>query len=50
MIDLPTLQQQIWRNKESKGFNTSDIPLEFALTYGEMAELFDAYRKNQDNI
>ena len=29
----------------AKGFNTTDIPKEFCLLYGEVAEAFDAWRK-----
>lgn len=46
MIDLQELQSKIWENKKAKGFNTSDVALEFALTHGDMGELFEAYRKN----
>jgi NTP pyrophosphatase (non-canonical NTP hydrolase) len=50
MIDLQKLQKEIWDNKLEKGFNTDDICLEFNLTYGELAEAFDAYQKKQDNV
>lgn len=45
MIDLKKLQKDILDNKVTKGFNTTDINHEFALTYGEMAEAFNAYNK-----
>ena len=36
--------------KVAKGFNTTDVPLEFCLLHGEMAEAFDAWRKGRDNF
>lgn len=39
------IQKRIYENKVAKGFNTTDIPKEFCLLYGEVAEAFDAWRK-----
>lgn len=50
MINLIDLQQEIFRNKIAKGFNTTDVPLEFGLLYGEVAETFDAYRKKLPDL
>ncbi|NOY14690.1 MAG: hypothetical protein GXP43_00540 [bacterium] len=50
MIDLKKLQQDILNNKIAKGFNTTDVNLEFGLTYGELAEAFEAYRKKLPNL
>lgn len=50
MLDLTKLQQEIFRNKIAKGFNTTDVPLEFGLTYGELAEAFNAYRKKLPDL
>jgi NTP pyrophosphatase (non-canonical NTP hydrolase) len=47
MIDLKQLQDQIWANKLAKGFNTTNVEMEFNLTYGELAEAYDAYRKGR---
>lgn len=33
-----------------KGFNQSDIPMEFSLIYVELAEAFEAYRKRPDSL
>jgi len=33
-----------------KGFNTTDIPLEFCLLQGEIAEAFDAWRKGRADV
>ena len=50
MIDLQKLQKEIFENKIAKGFNTTDVNLEFGLTYGELAEAFDAYRKKLPDL
>jgi hypothetical protein len=43
-------QKRAWQNKVAKGFNITDIPLEFCLVQGEMAEAFDAWRKGRDDL
>ncbi len=50
MIDLQKLQKEIYDNKVKKGFNTTDVNFEFGLTYGELAEAFDAYRKKLPDL
>lgn len=32
-----------------KGFNTTDVPLEFCLLQGEIAEAFDAWRQGRED-
>lgn len=44
-MDIRDGQKLAWDNKLAKGFNTSDVPLEFCLLQGEVAEAFDAWRK-----
>lgn len=44
-MDLNVAQKLAWQNKVAKGFNTNDVPLEFCLLSGEVAEAFDAWRK-----
>ena len=46
MVDLKQLQDEIWSNKTAKGFNTANIEKEFNYTYAELAEAYEAYRKN----
>ena len=41
------IQKVIFNNKKSKGFNITNVPLEFCLIGGELAEAFDAWRKNK---
>lgn len=38
-------QQAAWQNKLAKGFNTTDVPLEFSLLTAEIGEAFTAWRK-----
>lgn len=50
MIDLKKLQTKIWNNKKKKGFNTSDVNLEFCFVYDELGEAFRAYRKKLPDL
>ena len=50
MIDLKQIQKDIYKNKLNKGFNVTDINKEFCLTYGEMAEAYEAWRKKQTDV
>lgn len=43
-------QDRAWANKQAKGFNVTDVPLEFCLLSGEVAEAFDAWRKNRSDL
>lgn len=45
MVDLSTLQKQIYQNKVNKHFNTTNINQEFCYLYGEVAEAYDAWLK-----
>ena len=48
-MDIRSGQKLAWENKTAKGFNTTDVPLEFCLLQGEVAEAFDAWRKGRDS-
>ncbi len=50
MVDITKLQNSVFQNKLSKGFNTTDVNTEFCLLYGEVAEAFDAYKKGENGI
>ena len=50
MVDLNKLQKDIYQNKVNKGFNITDINKEFCLTYGEVAEAYEAWRKKKDDL
>ena len=49
-MDIQSGQKLAWENKVAKGFNTTDVPLEFCLLHGEMAEAFDAWRKGREDL
>jgi NTP pyrophosphatase (non-canonical NTP hydrolase) len=49
-VDIRSAQQRAWENKVAKGFNTTDIPLEFCLLQGEIAEAFDAWHKRREDV
>ena len=50
MVDLKKMQKEIYQNKVDKGFNVTDINLEFCLAYGEMAEAYEAWRKKKNDL
>ena len=45
-----TLQERIIKIKKKNGFNITNVEKEFCLCYGEMAEAYDAYRKNDGSL
>lgn len=49
-MNLKKVQKEVCENKVNKGFNTTNVELEFCLLYGEVAEAFDAYRKKKDDL
>lgn len=50
MLDLKKLQKEIYQNKLNKGFNVTDVNKEFCLTYGEVAEAYEAWRKKKEDL
>ncbi len=44
-LEIRTAQKLAWENKTAKGFNTTDVPLEFGLLNAEVGEAFTAWRK-----
>ena len=50
MVDLKELQKEVMRNKLEKGFNTTDVALEFCRAHEELSEAFSKYNKNQDGV
>jgi NTP pyrophosphatase (non-canonical NTP hydrolase) len=49
-MNIRSAQQRAWQNKIVKGFNTTDVPLEFCLLQGEIAEAFDAWRTGREDL
>lgn len=50
MIDLKQLQKKVMQNKIDKGFNTTDVALEFCRAHEELSEAFSKFSKNQDGV
>ncbi len=40
----------MYQNKLNKGFNVTDVNKEFCLTYGEVAEAYEAWHKKKDDL
>ncbi len=49
-MNIKKTQEAIIQNKINHGFNTTDIPKEFCLLYGEVAEAYEAYRKKKPDL
>jgi NTP pyrophosphatase (non-canonical NTP hydrolase) len=47
---IQELQKRAWQNKIAKGFNTTNVDREFNYTYAELAEAYDAYRKQKRSV
>jgi len=50
MVDLAELQKRAYKNKLAKGFNVSDVYMEFCYTFGELAEACEAYMHKKDDL
>ncbi|OGI64199.1 hypothetical protein A2914_00655 [Candidatus Nomurabacteria bacterium RIFCSPLOWO2_01_FULL_41_21] len=50
MIDLKELQKEVMRNKLDKGFNTTDVALEFCRAHEELSEAFSKFSKGQAGV
>lgn len=46
MDEFSNIQKAIFDSKLKKDYNTTNVELEFCFTGGELAEAFEAYRKN----
>ncbi|KRV47623.1 hypothetical protein AQ490_06945 [Wenjunlia vitaminophila] len=44
-MDIRSAQQLAWENKLDKGFNVTDVAVEFGLLTAEVGEAFTAWRK-----
>ncbi|MFF1339925.1 MazG-like family protein [Streptomyces sp. NPDC058290] len=49
-MDIRSAQQLAWDNKLAKGFNTTDVALEFGLLTAEVGEAFTAWRKKLPDL
>ena len=50
MIDLKELQKEVMRNKLEKGFNTTDVAMEFCRAHEELSEAYSKFSKSQDGV
>ncbi|MBR6574329.1 MAG: hypothetical protein IKK61_04995 [Clostridia bacterium] len=49
-MELSTAQKAVYQNKVDKGFNVTDVNVEFCLLYGEVAEAYEAWKRKQDTV
>ncbi|MCX4966408.1 hypothetical protein OHA98_16515 [Streptomyces sp. NBC_00654] len=47
-MDINSLQRIAWDNKVLKGYNTTDLPLEFCMLQEKVAAAFTSWRKGTD--
>ena len=50
MVDLKELQKEVMRNKLEKGFNTTNVALEFCRAHEELSEAFSKHNRNQSGV
>ena len=50
MVDLRQLQKDVYQNKINKGFNITDINMEFCLAYGELGKAYMAWLKQKEDL
>ena len=50
MLDLKELQKEVMRNKLEKGFNTTDVAVEFCRAHEELSEAFSKFSKGQSGV
>jgi NTP pyrophosphatase (non-canonical NTP hydrolase) len=49
-LEISFAQKITWSNKIDKGFNTTDVALEFGLLTAEVGEAFTAWRKRLPDL
>ncbi|MFJ9795455.1 MazG-like family protein [Streptomyces sp. NPDC101145] len=49
-MEIGAAQKLAWENKTLKGFNTTDVALEFGLLTAEVGEAFTAWRKGLPDL
>jgi NTP pyrophosphatase (non-canonical NTP hydrolase) len=50
MVNLKKLQKEILKNKLAKGFNTTDIAMEFCFTHEELSEAFHKFNRGEKGV
>lgn len=49
-VDLKQLQKDVYQNKLDKGFNTTDVALEFCRAHEELSEAFQKYNLGLEGV
>ncbi|MCD8494740.1 MAG: hypothetical protein LRY41_03425 [Candidatus Pacebacteria bacterium] len=49
-INLQQLQKDVYQNKLDKGFNTTDVALEFCRAHEELSEAFKKHNLGEDGV
>ena len=49
-MDMREMQKAVYQNKLDKGFNVTNVNLEFCLLYGEVGEAFEAWIKKTGTV
>ncbi len=49
-VDLKKLQKEVMRNKVEKGFNTTDVALEFCRAHEELSEAFKKHNQGDEGV
>jgi NTP pyrophosphatase (non-canonical NTP hydrolase) len=49
-MKISEAQKAAYQNKLDKGFNVTNVDMEFCFLYGELAEAYDVYSKKKDGI
>lgn len=50
MVNLKELQKEVMINKIEKGFNTTDVAVEFCRAHEELSEAYSKFSKSQDGV
>ena len=50
MVDLKELQKEVMRNKMEKGFNLTNVALEFCRAHEELSEAFSKHNKMEPGV
>ncbi len=49
-MNIKEAQNEAYQNKVNKGFNITNVEMEFCLLYGEVSEAYEAYKKKKDDL
>ena len=50
MVDLKELQKMVMQNKMEKGFNTTDVAMEFCRAHEELSEAYSKFSRNEEGV